>query len=142
LLPNIAETINNITGVIMIRLGCDHCGETYHEDNLGECINCGADTCGFDLRRFRLGQDAICYSVVHRCSQQVRVGNRCGRSRLWAELSEAFVGVVWPLIEVRALIGLVNFSEQSHFTYRVAVGVATSTWNVGKALLVCRGSGR
>ncbi len=29
----------------MTRYGCDHCNDTYDEDNLEECARCGADTC-------------------------------------------------------------------------------------------------
>jgi len=29
----------------MVKLGCDHCKESYHEDNIDECVNCKVDTC-------------------------------------------------------------------------------------------------
>jgi len=29
----------------MVRYGCDHCGETWDEDNLDLCVVCQADTC-------------------------------------------------------------------------------------------------
>src|ERR1700731_4535426 len=29
----------------MTRYGCDHCGDTYDEDNLEECAMCEANTC-------------------------------------------------------------------------------------------------
>jgi NAD-dependent SIR2 family protein deacetylase len=31
----------------MARMNCDHCGETFHEDNMNECVNCRADVCPY-----------------------------------------------------------------------------------------------
>jgi hypothetical protein len=30
---------------VVARMTCEHCGETYHEDNMDYCVNCGANTC-------------------------------------------------------------------------------------------------
>jgi len=31
----------------MSRMICERCGETYHDENMGECVNCLADTCPY-----------------------------------------------------------------------------------------------
>jgi hypothetical protein len=89
----------------LARYGCDHCCDTYDEDNLIECARCGADTCWRCAIHAELPGLAEGTWWCHRCLKKVGredllKGNGPQKVNASEETPRVSVGNLWWAIAV------------------------------------------